>query len=99
MDFRQIFDAEQLQTVLNAYYEAGVVDDMFAVVNEDKRSVQFAVKTPTGLTKTADIRNKNMQGDVLSPLLSSNMVDKNICKMAKYSQKIHTCTKVKLKYH
>ena len=86
MDFRQMFDAEQLQTVLNAYYEAGVVDDMFALVNEANETVQFAVKTPTGLTKTAEIRNKIMQGDVLSPLLSSNMVDKNICKMAMFTK-------------
>ena len=34
MDFRQMFDAEQLQTVLNAYYEAGGIDDMFALVHE-----------------------------------------------------------------
>ena len=90
-----MFDAEQLQTVLNAYYEAGVVDDMFALVNEANRSLQFAVKTPTGLTKTVDIRNKILQGDVLSPLLSSNMVDKNICKW-QCSQNIHTCKKKSL---
>ena len=81
-----MFDAEQLQTVLNAYYEAGVIDDMFALVNEANKSVNFAVKTPTGLTETANIRNKIMQGDVLSPLVSSNMVDTNICKMAIYTQ-------------
>ena len=79
MDFRQMFDAEQLQTVLNTYYEAGVIDDMFALVHEANKSVQFAVKTPTEWTETANIENKIMQGDVLSPLVSSNMVDRNIC--------------------
>ena len=59
---------------------------MFALVNEANKNVQFAVKTPTGLTKTAHIKNKIMQGDVLSPLLSSNMVDKNICKMAIFTK-------------
>ena len=89
MDFRQMFDAEQLQTVLNAYYEAGGIDDMFALVHEANKSVQFAVKTATGMTETANIENKIMQGDVLSPLVSSNMVYTNICKMAIYTQDIY----------
>ena len=82
MDFKQTFDAEELPTVLNAYYEAGVTDDMLALVNEANQTVQFAVKTPTGLTETTCIRNKILQGDVLRPLLSSNMVDQNISKNA-----------------
>ena len=86
MDYRQMFEAEQLQTVLNAYYELGVFDDMFDLVNEANIYVRFAVKTPTGLTQKADIRNKIMQGDFLSPLLSSNMVDKNICKIAIFTE-------------
>ena len=32
MDFRQMFDAEELPTVLNAFYDAGVKDDLFAVL-------------------------------------------------------------------
>ena len=74
-----MFDAEQLQTVLNTYYEAGVIDDMFALVHEANKSLQFAVKTPNEWTETANIENKIMQDDVLSPLVSSNMVDRNIC--------------------
>ena len=34
MDFKQMFDAEALPIVLNAYFEAGVTDDMLALVNE-----------------------------------------------------------------
>ena len=40
------------------------------------------MKTPSGTTKQGSIYNKIMQGDVLGPLLSSNMVDKYIGKEA-----------------
>ena len=75
-----MFNAEDLPTVMNAYYEAGVTDDMLALVNKANQTVQFAVKTPTGLTETTCIRNKILQSDALSPLLSSNIVDHNISK-------------------
>ena len=78
LDFKQMFDSEELTNVLNAFYDAGVKDDMFAIVNEANKSVKFAVRTPTGLTDIRSIENKIMQGDVLSPLMSSNMVDKNV---------------------
>ena len=82
MDFKQMFDAEELSTVLNAFYEAGVNDDMFAIINEANKEVKFAVNTPAGFTEMRTIHNKIMQCDVLSPLMSSNMVDKNIGSMA-----------------
>ena len=40
MDFKQMFDAEVLPIVLNAFFEAGVTDDMLALVNEANESVQ-----------------------------------------------------------
>ena len=51
MVFRQMFDAEDFPTVLNAFYESGVTDDIFALVHETNETVEFAVKTPTGLTE------------------------------------------------
>ena len=60
----------------------GVKNDMLCLINEANRNVTYAVKTPTGLTEKKTMRNKIMQGDVLSPLMSSNFVDKNIGKMA-----------------
>ena len=89
MDFKQMFDAEELTNVLNSFYEAGVRDDMFAIVNEANKSVKFAVKTPTGMTDTRTINNKIMKGDVLSPLISSNMVDKNIVDPAISSRNVY----------
>ena len=78
MDFKQMFDAEQLSVCLNALYEANVTDDMLALIYEANRTTIFAVKTPNGITRSAQIVNKVLQGDVLAPLISSNMVDKNI---------------------
>ena len=82
MDFKQMFDGEELPVVLNAFYESGVTYDLFALANEANTDVTFAVKTPAGVTETRSIQNKIMQGDVLSPLLSSNMVDRNLSHMA-----------------
>ena len=76
MDFKQMFDGEELKSVLNAFFEAGVKDDMFSIINEANATVKFAVKTPTGLTEERVIRNKIMQGDVLSPLMSSSFLTK-----------------------
>ena len=89
MDFKQMFDSEELETVLNSFYEAGIKDDMLGLVYEANKSVTFAVKTPSGLTSKRTIRNKIMQGDVMSPLVSSNMVDDNITKMAMATQNFY----------
>ena len=78
MDFRQMFDAEELSVCLNAMYEANIKDDMLALIYEANKTTIFTVKTPNGLTQPATIVNKVLQGDVLAPLISSNMVDKNI---------------------
>ena len=82
LDFKQMFDAEEVPSVLNAMYEAGITDDMLAILNEANEIVQFAVKTPSGMTETSSISNKIMQGDVMSPLMTSNFVDLNIVRTA-----------------
>ena len=89
MDYKQMFDAEELETVLNAYYDSGVDNDLFALINEANETNTIAVKTPNGLTETRNIKRKIMQGDVLAPLMSSNMVDVNIGKMAKVTGNIY----------
>ena len=38
MDFKQMFDAEELTTILNSFYEAGVKDDMLALTSRKKIS-------------------------------------------------------------
>ena len=76
-----MFDAEEIQTVMNSFY-AGIQKELFAVVYEANKGVDFAVKTLTGMTELRTMRNKIMQGDVLSPLMSRNMADQNIGKTA-----------------
>ena len=62
---------------------------MLALVNEANKYVKFVVKTPNGMTETSSLHYKIMQGDVLSPLVSSNMVDVNITKHAIRTENIY----------
>ena len=39
MDFKQMFDGEELQIVLNAFYESGITNDLFALANEANANV------------------------------------------------------------
>ena len=78
MDFKQMFDAEELTVCLNALYEANIKDDMLALIYEANKNTIFAVITLNGITTSAQNVNKVSQGDVLAPLISSNMVEKNI---------------------
>ena len=78
MDFKQMFDAEELSVCLNALYGANIQDDMLALIYEANKTTIFAVKTPNGTTKSVKIVDKVLQGDVLAPLISSNMVEQYI---------------------
>ena len=82
MDFSQMFDAEDISICLNALYEARIKDDTFALIYEANKTNVIAVKTPNGITEKRSIYEKVMQGNVLSPLVSSNMVDSNNGKSA-----------------
>ena len=46
MDFRQMFDAEEVSVCLNAFYEAGITDDIFALLYEANKTNVISVKTP-----------------------------------------------------
>ena len=90
-----MFDAEDVFVALNSLYDAGVQDDIFALIHESNRENVIFVKTPNGKTGRGSIRNKIMQGDVLGPLVSSNMVDKNIGKKALETGVFFTSIKIK----
>ena len=76
--FQQMFDSEELPTVLNSFYDSGVKNDMLGLLYEANTNVTFSVKTSGGKTESRNIFNKVMQGDVMAPLMSSNFVDSNI---------------------
>jgi hypothetical protein len=89
MDFKQMFDSEELSTCLNALYDADIQDDMLALIFQANKTTYFAVKTPNGITEQTSVCNKILQGDVLAPLISGNMVDKYIGLQAMNSHNVY----------
>ena len=75
LDYKQMFDSECLFECLNDLYEAGVDDDIFALIYESNRENYVAVQTPNGLSRREVFKEIVMQGDVLAPLISSLQVD------------------------
>ena len=75
MDYKQMFDNECLLECMNNVFEAGITDDTFALLYEANRINDVAVKTPNGLSEREVFEEIVMQGDVLSPLISSLQVD------------------------
>ena len=51
MDFKQMFDSEEVSTCLNALYDAQIQDDMLSLIYEANKTTYFAVKTPNGITE------------------------------------------------
>ena len=75
LDYKQMFDSECLFECMNDLYEAGVKDDIFALIYEANRKNNVAVQTPHGLSSRESFNEIVMQGDVLAPLVSSLQVD------------------------
>ena len=75
LDYKQMFDSECLFECMNDLYEAGVKDDLFALIYESNRRSYVAVQTPQGLSKREIFEDLVMQGDVIAPLISSLQVD------------------------
>ena len=75
LDYKQMFDSECLFECMNDVYEAGVKDDIFALLSEANRKNHVAVLTPHGLSRRETFEDIVMQGDVLAPLISSLQVD------------------------
>ena len=75
LDYKQMSDSECLCECMNDLYEAGVKDDIFALIYEANRVDNVAVQTPHGLSRREVFKDIVMQGDVLAPLISSLQVD------------------------
>ena len=60
---------------MNDLYEAGVKDDIFALLYKANRTNQVVVQTPNGLSRREAFEEIVMQGDVMAPLISSLKVD------------------------
>ena len=75
LDYKQMFDSECLFECMNDVYEAGVKDDIFALISEANKRSLVAVETPHGLSRRETFEEIVMQGDVLAPLVSSLQVE------------------------
>ena len=53
MDFKQMFDSEEVSTCLNGLYHPQIEDDMLSLIYEANKTTYFAVKTPNA------VREKN----------------------------------------
>ena len=78
-DYRQMFDAINLEEAINDAFDAGMDDDNLALIYNANKDIRMAVNTLTGLTERQRLRNVVLQGDTWSSLLASIQVDK-ICK-------------------
>ena len=71
------------------FHNSGGKNDLLGLLSVANQNVTFAVKTPQGITESRSIVNKVMQGDVMTPPLSSNFVDSNIVKPAIRTENIY----------
>ena len=61
LDYKQMFDSECLFECLNDVYEAGVTDEVFALLYEANKENHVAVQTPNGLSRREVFRDIVMQ--------------------------------------
>ena len=62
MDFRQMFDAEDLSVCLNSFYDAGVQNDILALLYEANRENVISVKTQNVITKKQAYKKISCRG-------------------------------------
>ena len=60
---------------MNNLYEAGMDDNMLALLYEMNSRANIAVRTPVGITERREIKKSILQGDVFGPLTCSVQID------------------------
>ena len=74
-DYKQMFDAINLEQAASDLYDAGVEDDDLTLIYEANKDIQMAVNTPNGLSERQSIKNVVLQGDTFGSILASVQVD------------------------
>ena len=74
-DYKQCFDGLWLEESLNDLYDGGLKDEKLNILHSANKVVNIVVKTPVGRTKSEDIHNVVLQGDVFGALLCSKQAD------------------------
>ena len=62
LDYKQMFDSECLFEYMNDIYEAGVKNDLFALIYESNRRSYVAVQIPQGLSKRKFFKTSYCRG-------------------------------------
>ena len=75
LDYRQCFDTVSVDVASNDLYNTGVINEQLNLIYECDSLSKIAVKTPVGLTKRVDVEKIVAQGEVMSPLKCTVMVD------------------------
>lgn len=74
-DYKQMFDAINLEQAANDIYDHGLDDINLDLVFQANQEVSMAIKTDSGLTERSVIQNVVLQGDTFGSLLASVQVD------------------------
>ena len=74
-NYKQMFDAIDLQQALSDIYDVGVNDDNLSLLYQGNKDVRMAVNTPSGLSERQSIENVVLQGDTFGSILASVQVD------------------------
>ena len=74
-DYKQMFDAINLEQAASDIFDVGVNDDNLTLLYEANKDVKMAVNTPNGLTERQTIENVVLQGDTFGSILASVQVD------------------------
>ena len=75
LDYKQMFDAINLEQAANDIYDAGMNDDNLVLIYKANSQVKMAVNTPNGISDRKDIENVVLQGDTFGSILASVQVD------------------------
>ena len=70
-----MFDSMSLHETISDMFDTGVTDDTLNILYDANTNVSLSVKTPYGLTEEIHLDYIVPQGDLISPLESSVMVD------------------------
>ena len=74
-DYKQMFDAINLEQAASDIYDVGLNDDNQTLIYEANKEVKMAVNTPNGLSERQNIENVVLQGDTFGSILASVQVD------------------------
>ena len=74
-DYRQMFDAINLEQALSDLYDCGVDDDNLAILYRANTEIEMAVNTPSGLSERQTIKDVVLQGETWGSIMASVQVD------------------------